>query len=416
MDAVIVGAGHAGIAVSQQLAERDVEHVVLERGRVGESWRSGRWDSFTLNTPSWMNGLPGEGESHLAQPVDAFISRDELVERLERYADDWDLPVRQQTGVKRVEHIAANGKYRVHLEDDAGPPIDCHALIVASGGQNEPRVPPISSAMPSSVLQLPALGYRRADQLPSGGVLVVGGGQTGGQLVEELLGAGREVYWSVSAVTRIPRRYRGREIMEWLVQAGFFAAPLESIADPAILRAAQPIISGVGRYGHTLSLQWLAGKGATLLGRITSVEGSVLFLDDSVEASIRFADGRSREVCAEIDKGIMASGMDLPPLEPDEADEPVTDFEQLRSPDRLDLDAAGVRTIIWATGVIGDFSYLPQGATTDGTPRHTHGAAELPGLDFIGLPWLTHRSSGIIGGIVKDAEMVAQRVANRINA
>ncbi len=160
--------------------------------------------------------------------------------------------------------------------------------------------------MPSSLLQLSALAYRRADQLPPGSVLVVGGGQTGGQIVEDLLGAGREVYWSVSAVARMPRRYRGREIMEWLVDAGFFAAPLESIEEPAQLRAAQPIISGVGRYGHTLSLQWLAGKGATLLGRVTSVDGSVLSLDNSVASCIRYADGRSQEVRAQIDRGISA--------------------------------------------------------------------------------------------------------------
>ncbi len=269
--------------------------------------------------------------------------------------------------------------------------------------------------MPSSLLQLSALAYRRADQLPPGSVLVVGGGQTGGQIVEDPLGAGREVYWSVSAVARMPRRYRGREIMEWLVDAGFFAAPLESIEDPAQLRAAQPIISGVGRYGHTLSLQWLAGKGATLLGRITSVDGSVLSLDDSVASCIRYADGRSQEVRAQIDRGISARGMDLPPLEPDDADEPAGENELLPSPERLDLKGAGVCAVIWATGVTGDFGYLPRGATRDGLPCHSHGAAEVPGLDFIGLTWLTHRSSGIVGGIVKDAE-IDRRTSGTPNA
>jgi putative flavoprotein involved in K+ transport len=270
--------------------------------------------------------------------------------------------------------------------------------------------------MPASVLQLAALDYRRAVDLPPGGVLVVGAGQTGGQLVEDLLAGGREVYWSVSAVPRLPRRYRGRDILAWLVDAGFFDVPVESVTDPAELRATMPIISGVGRYGHTLSLQWLAGKGANLIGRITDVHGVVLSLDDSVEACIRFADDRSREVCGKLDEGIKAGGIDLPPHEPDEADQPFTDFEHLRSAERLDLGRAGVSTIIWATGVSGDFSFLPAGATSDGVPRQTRGQGQIEGLEFIGLPWLTRRCSGIINGIVRDAELVTERVAGRVHS
>ncbi len=416
MDTVVIGAGHAGLAASQQLAQRGIEHVILERGRVGKSWRSQRWDSFTLNTPSWMNRMPGEGDADLAEPLDGFIDHEQLVERLGRYAETWRLPVREGTGVRQVEHDEQTGGFRIHTTGDARVRIDCRSVIVATGSQNVPRLPAISAAMPLSVLQLPALDYRRAGDLPRGGVIVVGGGQTGGQIVEDLLAAGREVYWSVSAVTRLPRRYRGRDILDWLLQAGFFEVPVESVTDPAELRATMPIISGVGRYGHTLSLQWLAGKGAHLIGRITDVDGAVLSLDNSVEACIRFADERSREVTGQIDKGITARGLDLPPHGPDEADQPFTDFAHLRSPERLDLGAAGVGTIIWATGVTGDYRFLPATATTAGLPRHTRGQAELEGLEFIGLPWLTRRGSGIINGIVKDSELVAERVAQRVRA
>ena len=413
MQTVVIGGGHAGLAASQQLAQRDVEHVVLERGRVGKSWRSMRWDSFTLNTPSWMNRMPSDGEGDLIEPLDGFITHLRLVDRLESYVRDWELPVREGVEVTRVERLGESG-FRVHLE--GGEAIDCRTVIAASGIQNVPRLPPIASAMSTSVLQLPALDYKRPSQLPPGAVLVVGGGQTGGQIVEDLLAAGREVYWSISAVTRIPRRYRGRDILEWLVDAGFFEAAPESITDPAELRATMPIISGVGRFGHTLSLQWLASKSAMLVGRITAVNAGVLELDDSVEHCIRFGDQRSHDVCQQIDEGIKAAGVELPPAEPDEADEPFDDFEQLRPPRRLDLGASGVSIIIWATGVTGDFGYLPDGATIDGLPAHSRGASEIPGLEYIGLPWLTRRGSGILYGIEKDAQTVAGRIADRFRA
>lgn len=412
MDTVIVGAGHAGLATSQRLSERGIEHVVLERGRIGQTWRSQRWDSFTLNTPSWMNRLPGDGEPDLGEPLDGFASHHDLVSRLERYAWKWDLPVHEETTVERVERVGGR-RYRVHLGDDAGPPIDCRNVVVASGCQNVPRLPAISSAMPASITQLAAIEYRNPESLPPDGVIVVGGGQSGGQIVEDLLHAGRDVHWSVSAVTRIPRRYRGRDILEWLGDAGFYEATVESIEDPAELVATMPIISGVGRYGHTLSLQWLAAMGARLIGRITRVDGHVLTLDDSVEACIRFADQRSSEIRGLIDEGIERAGMPLPPTEPDAADEPFDDFTALDPPATLDLWGAGISAIVWATGVTGDYGYLPEGTTADGRPVHRHGATDLEGIDYVGLPWLSRRNSGIINGIPGDAEMIGERIEGR---
>ena len=415
MDTVIVGAGHAGLATSQRLTERGIEHVVLERGRIGQSWRTQRWDSFTLNTPSWMNQLPGDGESDLDEPLDGFATHQDLVGRLERYAWRWDLPVREETEVERVERIG-DRRYRVHLAHDAGPPIECGSVVVASGCQNVANLPPISAAIPSSVHQRAAIEFRNAAGLPPGAVIVVGGGQSGGQIVEDLLHAGREVYWSVSAVTRIPRRYRGRDILEWLVDAGFYEATPETVSDPAELTATMPIISGVGRYGHTLSLQWLAARGATLIGRMTRVDGTTLTLDDSVEACVRFGDERSASVREMLDEGIERAGLPLPPSEPDEADEPFAGYGTLESPATLDLAKAGVSAIIWATGVTGDFGYLPDGATENGRPKHERGATPADGIDVIGLPWLTRRSSGIIYGINGDAEMVGERIEGRVRS
>lgn len=415
MDTVIVGAGHAGLATSQRLTERGIEHVVLERGRVGQTWRTQRWDSFTLNTPNWMNELPGDHEPDLDEPLDGFATHRDLVQRLERYAWRWELPIREETEVRRVEQVGEQA-FRVHLVDDAGPPIECRSVVVASGCQNVPRLPAVAAAMPASVQQLAAIEYRHAGELPPGAVIVVGAGQSGGQIVEDLLAAGREVFWSVSAVTRIPRRYRGRDILEWLGDAGFYEVPPESIEDPAELTATMPIISGVGRYGHTLSLQWLAAKGASLIGRITRVDGTTLSLDDAVAACVRFGDERSAGVRDLIDEGIERAGFPLPPNEPDEADEPFTGYDALDPPTTLDLARKGVSAIIWATGVTGDFGYLPPGVLVEGRPDHQRGATAIEGIDVIGLPWLTKRGSGIINGIVGDAELIGERIEGRVRS
>lgn len=417
MDALVIGAGHAGLATSQCLRQRGVEHLVLERDQVGASWRNQRWDSFTLNTPTWMNRLPGDRDDDLGEPKDAFISHRSLVDRLETYVRRWDLPVREGVAVKQVERRPGARGYLVHFDGSLDGPIECDAVVVASGIQNVPKIPPIATALPDGISQLPALEYREAGRLRPGAVLVIGGGQTGGQVVEDLLSAGREVYWSVSRVTRLPRRYRGRDILAWLVDAGFYRAAVDEVIDPAERGATMPIISGVGRYGHTLSLQWLAAKGARLLGRVTDLEGSVLRLDDTVASSVRFGDERSAGVCRKIDEGILAAGMALPPLEPDEADVPSADPEALSSPSELDLEAANIRTVIFATGVRGDFSYLPpEAATSEGLPAHDHGSSPLPGIYYVGLPWLMQRSSGIIHGISPDAEAIADEIQAHLAA
>jgi len=289
--------------------------------------------------------------------------------------------------------------------------------VVASGGQNVPRFPPLADAFPDHVRRLSALDYRAPDQLAPGAVLVVGGGQSGGQIVEDLLAAGREVYWSVSQVARIPRRYRGREIMEWLAGSGFFEHTEHDIPDPLERAATLPIISGVGRHGHSLSIQWLAGKGARLLGRIVDIRGPVVQLDDSVAACVRFADEASAEVHHKIDAGIRAAGRELPPNEPDPADDPAPATGAFKSPDVLDLESAGVRTVICATGVGGDFRYLPDEALReDGSPAQHHGRSAAPGIFHVSMPWQSCRGSAIIRGVARDASQTAGAVKSYLAA
>ena len=411
-EAVIVGAGHAGLAASQCLAAAGIDHVVLERRRIGETWRSQRWDTFALNTPSWANRLPGDTDDDVIEPADAFHPATEFADRLTGYAARWGLPVSEGVTVTSVS--PAGDGFEVGIGGPGGDRIRARSVVVASGIQNVPRLPPIAGALPGWVTQLHSLTYRSPAALPAGAVLVVGGGQTGGQIVEDLLDAGRRVYLAPSNVPRMPRRYRGRDIFEWLTAAGFWEERPDQLPDPAMLRIRQPLISGVGRLGHTVSLQSLAARGATLVGRIRAVEADALLLDDTVAACIRYGDTWSSNIARMVDSSIEAAGSDLPEREDDPADEPHPDAESVHSPERLDLAALGIRTVIWATGVRGDFGWLPRELLdADGAPVHEAGRASLPGLFAIGFPWLTRRGSGIIKGIAQDAQHIADGVAAR---
>jgi putative flavoprotein involved in K+ transport len=412
LDAVVVGGGHAGLAASQRLASAGIDHVVLERGRVGETWRSQRWDSFVMNTPSWANRLPDDTDEDVAQPADGFVSAGVFAHRLSAYAARWRLPVHEGSAVSAVIEDGRGG-FEVAI-GSRGDRVGARSVVVASGIQNVPRMPPIAAALPSWVTQLHSLAYRSAAALPEGAVLVVGGGQTGGQIAEDLLDAGRRVYLSPSRVGRLRRRHRGRDVFEWLAPVGFFDLRPDQVEDPAELRARQPLTSGVGRYGHTLSLQWLASRGATLVGRMREVDGDAVFLDDTVADCIRFGDETSANVSRLLDKVIEGSGAGLPPLEDDPADQPHPDAGSVRSPERLDLRALGICTVVWATGVRGEFGWLP-GPALDaaGVPRHEAGSTPIAGLFVLGFPWLTRRASGIVHGIVQDAHRIADGVAAR---
>lgn len=412
-EAVVVGGGQAGLAVGQHLAAIGVDHVVLERGRIGETWRSQRWDSFALNTPSWANRLPGDGVDDVIPPADGFTSAPAFAEHLARYAARWRLPVRENAAATALEGDGREG-YEVVIGAPDGDRIGARSVVVASGIQNRPRIPAIAAEVPPGIAQLHSLDYRRPSELPEGAVLVVGSGQTGAQIAEDLLEAGRRVYLSPSRVARLRRRYRGRDAFEWLVPGGFFDMTPDRLRDPAEIQARQPLTSGVGRRGHTVSLQSLAALGATLVGRISSLDGDTLVLDDTVAECIRFGDEASAGIGQLLDAIIEATGSPLPPLEDDPADEAHPDPGAVRSPGRLDLTRLGIRTIIWATGVGGEFGWLPREVLgADGVPRHAAGVTSLPGLFVLGFPWLTRRGSGIIYGIDEDARRIAAAVAAR---
>ena len=411
-DAVVVGAGHAGLGVSYFLKEAGCSHIVFERGDIAETWRSQRWDSFAVNTPNFINGLPGQ--EYDGDEPDGFWLRDELVANLQHYADHFELPIQTRTSVVKVE--PQNGHFRVLAEDQNGQTQELTArnVVVASGIMQTPMIPALGTRVPDDILQLHTATYRNPEALPEGGVVIVGSGQSGCQIAEDIAGTGRNMYLCTSKVGRLARRYRGRDMLDWWVDMGFWDVTPDELEDPSILKMKQPQISGVGRFGRSVSLQHLASQGVKIVGRLVDVEGGVLQFDDSARENVIFGDTMSARFKQMIDDYVQREGIDAPAPEPDPADEPDPEARCVTDVDQLDLREAGVTTIIWATGFTASFDWLKVPALDDaGVPIHKRGISSVDGVYFAGFPWLSKRKSGVIYGINEDARRVVDHILAR---
>lgn len=411
VDVVVVGGGQGGLGVAYYLEQAGVEFVVLERGRLGETWLSQRWDSFALNTPNWMNGLPGA--AYEGSDPYGFMTHTELAGSFQEYAERFGLPVRTGVTVTRVGPSDGEGRYLVVGETSDGEEVsyETDSVVVASGILQSPRLPALSSEIPDHVVQLHTGSYRSADGLADGAVLVVGGGQSGAQIVEDLRLAGREVYFSISKAPRLPRRYRGRDFMDWWLEMGLWDVATDDVDDPAVLTTTNPLVSGVGPLGHTVSFQQLARDGVHLMGRLEDVAGDEIVTDDKVIEYIRDADAKSEALRDKIDMFVEERGLSAPRPDPDPADRPFAEGEHLDYSTRLDLVEAGVGTIIWCTGFTADFSWIDLPVTEEnGRPVHHNGEASVPGIYFIGFPWLSKRKSGVVLGIDEDSRHISELI------
>jgi putative flavoprotein involved in K+ transport len=407
LEAVVIGAGHAGLAVSKRLTDAGIEHIVLERGEIGESWRTQRWDSFRLNTPNAMNRLPG-GPEH-ARP-DEFLGRDAWIAELEAYARLGALPVRTHANVTAVTAAAKDG---FDVAIGSGETLHTRSVVVASGVANTQKLPAAAAGIDRRTPVLTTGAYRRPSQLPPGAVLVVGSAQSGCQITEDLLDAGRQVYLATGTVGRAPRRLRGRDTLVWLAESGWLAQRREDLPDPAAIRAAQPLISGVGPRGHTVSLQSLARRGVTLLGHLESADGTRLRFADDLAQHVRSGDEGSAKFRQHVDDYIARSGIDAPASEPDPADEPA-DPESFHAPTELDLVDRGVRAVVFSTGFSTDYSWLRVPVVgPDGSIAHREGRTAAHGVYFVGLLWMRVRRSAIIAGAMDDSAHIAADVAVR---
>jgi putative flavoprotein involved in K+ transport len=408
IDVAIVGAGQAGLSLSYYLTQQGREHVLLEQGQLGESWRSRRWDSFTLNTPSWMTQLPGY--SYAGDEPDRFLPRAEIVDLLERYAASFQAPVRSGVHVAAVRQQPGDAGYAVEAGEVT---LAARSVVLATGAFQRPKRPPASADVSPRIQQLHTSEYRNPQALPPGAVLVVGSGQSGCQVAEDLHLAGRQVYLATSGCGRFPRRYRGHDITWWLVGMGFFDRTIAELPWPAARFACNPQISG-DRGGHDINLREFARQGIRLLGHFQAAEGHLLRFAGDLQENLATSDAFTEQLTRDIDTYIASTGTQAPPHEAGEVSSSPGDSNTSSTPTTLDLDAAGVSTIIWGSGFQCDFSWVQPSITDEtGYPIHQRGVTTLPGLYLLGLHLLHKRKSALLYGVGEDAAYIAQRIAER---
>lgn len=398
---VVVGGGQAGLAMSRCLSVRGIDHVVLERGRVAERWRSERWDSLRLLTPNWQTRLPGyryDGPS-----PDAFMGMAELIRFLERYAEWSRAPV--VTGTT-VTSLAGEGRlYRIGTTSGGWL---ADNVVIATGYSDVPDVPPLAGQVPRAITQVVPSAYRNPADLPEGPVLVVGASATGAQLAEEIHASGRAVTLAVGRHLRVPRTYRGRDILWWLDRMGIFAESIDQLYDVRISRR-QPSLQLAGRLDvPSLDVGYLARQGIRLTGRVVGADDDGIVCDDSIVASTVASDAKLVQLLARIDAFVARTGLqgtveDAPPFEP-------TWPVAWASPERTRL--TGVRTIVWATGFKRRYPWLHVPVLDSGGEiRHRGGVTPHPGLYVLGMHLQRRRNSAFIDGVGEDAELLAERIA-----
>ncbi len=410
LDVIVIGAGHAGLSISYHLKKLRLSHIVLEKGKIGDTWRNQRWDSFKMNTPNKVNSLPGQ--ENIFSDAEGFCTASEFTSMLESYSGTFHLPVIVDCEVLRVESIPDSKGFSVFVSEKGSTKYyRSKKVIVASGAQNKKKVPLFAKDISPEILQLHSCEYRNASLLPEGAVLVVGSGQSGVQIAEDLLDKGRKVFISTSQVSRVPRRYRGKDIVEWFSLSGFWDLRTADVKDPQILMMKQPQISTGGIRGHTLSLQGLARDGAVILGKTENANKAFVFLEPDAATNVKFADESSRKIKMMINGFIERSLLYAPPPEEDTDDNPDETAACASAATFLNLKENNITSVIWTTGFTGDFSYLKLPIFNDGGILiHHEGVSDIEGLYFLGHPWLRKRKSGIILGIKEDAEFIARKI------
>lgn len=399
---LVVGGGQAGVAMSEHLGKAGVAHLVLEKGRIAERWRSGRWDSLVANGPAWHDRFPGLEFDDVG--ADAFVPKEKVADYFVAYADKIAAPIRCGVEVKSVERNAGRPGFRVETSQGT---IEALNVVAATGPFQRPVIPPVVPAE-AGVMQIHSYDYRNPGQLPEGAVLVVGAGSSGTQIADELMRAGRKVYLSVGAHDRPPRAYRGRDFCWWLGVLGKWDA-----ATPP--QGAEHVTIAVsGAYGgKTVDFRRLAAEGMVLVGVTRSFKDGVMSFAPDLTDNIRQGDANYLSILAEADAYVARNGLDLPE-EPEArviGPDPVCMTDPILE---LDLAKAGVNTIIWATGFALDYGWLKVDAFDEkGRPRHLRGVSTEPGIYFLGLPWQSRRGSSFIWGVWHDAKYLADQITTQ---
>lgn len=398
VDTLVIGAGQAGVAMSEHLGKRGVSHLVLEKNRIAESWRTARWDSLVANGPVWHDRFPGMNFDDY-QP-DEFAPKEKVADYFVAYAEEIKAPIRCGVEVKSV--VKDGDVFRVETSQGE---IEARNVVAATGAFQRPIIPTVVPDE-AGIVQIHSHAYRNPAQLPEGAVLVVGAGSSGTQIADELLRSGKSVYLSIGPHDRPPRRYRGKDFVWWLGALGIWDLKVPAPNTEHVTIAVS------GAYGgNTVDFRRLAARGMTLLGRAETFEDGKLRFAPDLAKNIALGDANYLSLLDQADAYAKQQGLDLPEepdarkMEPDPAcvTDPVL---------TLDLKEAGITAIIWATGYAQDFGWAKLDAFDEkGRPVHERGVSKVPGLYFVGLPWLSRRASSFIWGCWHDADYLAGQIA-----
>ncbi|MBD9442678.1 MSMEG_0569 family flavin-dependent oxidoreductase [Pseudomonas sp. PDM04] len=401
---IVVGGGQAGLSASYYLQRENIDHLVLEKHSVTHTWRNQRWDAFSLVTPNWQCALPGYSYNDDFKGTDphGFMKKDEINQYLAGFVKKVNAPVREGVAVQRVIPRTEGG-FQVHTSQGE---FSADQVIVASGGYHTPIIPRLAERLPAEVNQIHSEQYRNPQALPAGNVLVVGSGQSGAQIAEDLHLAGRKVYLAVGDAPRCARFYRGKDVVDWLAQMGYYDIGVDT----------HPLREGVrdntnhyvtGRDGgRDIDLRHFAREGMRLFGRLDGLQGTRLQFANNLAQSLDSADAVYNRINASIDQYIEQHAIDAPP---GERYQPVWTPEQ--ACDELDLEQEGITSIIWCIGFSPDFTWLEAPVFNGrGHPAHQRGVTAQPGLYFLGLPWLYTWGSGRFSGVAKDAQFLVDRI------
>jgi putative flavoprotein involved in K+ transport len=403
--AAIVGGGQAGLSMSYCLTERGFDHIIFEKHRIGHAWRSHRWDSFCLVTPNWQCKLPGY---HYPGPdPHGFMKRDEIVQYIEDYAASFNPPIKEGVDVFKVRKNEIRNVFE--LETSIGN-YTANQVIIAVGGYHTPIIPKMAERLPESMVQLHSSNYKNSQQLPEGDVLVVGTGQSGCQIAEDLHLAGKRVHLCVGSAPRSPRRYRGKDVVEWLDKMGYYDLPIDEHPQKERVRTkANHYVTGRDG-GREIDLRRFALEGMQLYGRLTTIrQGQLEFLPNLTQ-NLDQADAVAESIKTSIDRFIETHQIPVP-IDPPY--QPVWEPEQ--EPLALDYEQANIKSVIWCTGYRSDFSWIDVPVFDGkGYPGHHRGIiSQVWGLYFLGLPWLYTWGSGRFSGIARDAQYLADHVTRK---
>jgi putative flavoprotein involved in K+ transport len=405
VETIVIGAGQAGLAMSRCLTDADREHVVFERGQVAERWTSERWDSLRLLTPNWMTRLPGW--SYDGPDPAGYMTAAELARRFQAYARSFSAPVEHATTVSALT-AASDGGYRVSTDRGTWTAAN---VVIATGWCDRPHVPAFASGLDAAIHQTTPSAYRNPAQLPDGGVLVVGASATGVQLADELRRAGRDVVLAVGDHTRLPRRYRGMDIYWWLDRLGVLDKTIDAMGDRARAMS-EPSLQLIGRpTNESVDLATLQAAGIRLAGRVVNASGTAVRFADDLAATTAAADARLRRVVAAIDHYVDSRGLAAEVLAP----VALSPVHPAPGPERLDLRAAGITSVLWATGFRRSYPWLRLPALDrHGELRHDRGVTPLPGLYVLGQRFQHRRNSHMIDGVGRDAVYIAEHLSARL--